>query len=267
MISSVHNPLVERARKLRKRAMRARTRQFLVEGANGIGEALASGSVPEMLFLAEAPGASLGGSLAGVAVAAEAARVPIYTVSPAVMAVISEAETPPGAVAVVSFVDWATERLLARPADLLVVLAGIQDPGNLGTILRTARAAGAGGVLLGEGTVDLYNPKVVRASAGSIFRIPVATEVAIPLTLAALASRQYRRIAAVPVGPVSYDEVDMSGPCALVFGNEARGLPSEVVSAVDEVASIPMGASTESLNVAISAAVFLFEAGRQRRHG
>jgi TrmH family RNA methyltransferase len=261
VISSAQNPLVQRARKLRKRAMRARAREFLVEGVNGIEEAFAAGRTPELLLLTD-PGSEPLNALASLA---RRSRVPVQVVSPAVMASVSEAETPPGAVAIVPFVDVSPERLLEGDPDLLVLLDAVQDPGNLGTILRTARAAGAGGVLLGEGTVDVYNPKVVRASAGSIFRVSVAREVAIPLILAELASRQFRRIAAVPVAPVTYDKVDMSGPCALVFGNEARGLPQEVLAAVDETASIPMQAAAESLNVGISAAVFLFEAGRQRR--
>ena len=262
MISSVHNPLVQRARKLRKRGMRARAGSFLVEGVNGIAEALAAGVRPDVLFVTEPCPESVDG-LAG---AARAARVAVHPVSEPVMRALSDAETPPGVVAVVPFIDVGAERILDGGSDLLVVLEAVQDPGNLGTSLRTARAAGAGGVLLTEGTVDIYNPKVVRASAGAMFRVPVAREVAIPWVLAELALRRFRRIAAVPTAPATYDEVDMGGPCALVFGNEARGLSQEALAAVDQQASIPMHAAADSLNVGISAAVFLFEAGRQRRH-
>ncbi|HWD07873.1 MAG TPA: RNA methyltransferase [Actinomycetota bacterium] len=258
MISSTHNPLVQRARKLRKRGLRARTREFLVEGAHGITEAFSAGQTPELLFLTESAPVEL-------ADLARASRVPVHAVSEPVMKLISDAENPPGAVAVVPFVDVEPGRLLACPTDLAVVLAGVQDPGNLGTTLRTARAAGAGAVFLTEGTVDLYNAKVVRASAGALFRVSVAREVAVPWVLAGLGSRGFRRIAAVPTAPTAYDEVDMSGPCALVFGNEARGLGDDVLAAVDERASIPMDERAESLNVGISAAVFLFEVSRQRR--
>lgn len=258
MISSIHNPLVQRARKLRKRGLRARAREFLVEGVNGISESFAAGTLPELLFLTE-------GASEELADLARTSRVAIYAVSEAVMRVISDAENPPGAVAVVPFVDVEAEQLIDARTDLAVVLAGVQDPGNLGTTLRTARAAGAGAVFLTEGTVDLYNAKVVRASAGALFRVSVAREVAVPWVLAGLGSRGFRRIAAAPAAPMAYDEVDMSGPCALVFGNEARGLPPDVLASVDDVASVPMEESTESLNVGISAAVFLFEAARQRR--
>lgn len=261
MISSTQNPLIQRARKLRKHGMRQRAQEFLVEGANGICEALAVGLRPGLLFVSDpAPP-----SMASLLEAARRCGVPVQFVSPPVMQAISDTETPPGAVAVVSFVDVDAETLLGRAPDLVVVLGEVRDPGNLGTILRTARAAGAGAVILGRGTVDVYNPKVVRASAGAIFRMPVAREVEIPWVLSELGNRGIRRIAADPQAPATYDEVDMRGPCALVFGNEAWGLPEEILATVDERASIPMQASAESLNVGISAAVFLFEAVRQRR--
>jgi len=192
-------------------------------------------------------------------------RVQTFEVSPEVMHSISDADTPPGAVAVAPFVDVDPTQLLDSGSDLLVVLAEVRDPGNLGTILRTARAAGAGGVFLTKGTVDVYNPKVVRASAGALFHVSVAREVAVPWVLTELGARNIRRVAADPTATATYDEVDMRGPSALVFGNEAWGLPGEAVATVDERASIPMRASAESLNVGIAAAVFLFEAVRQRR--
>jgi len=261
VITSTRNGLVQRARKLHRRGMRDRSREFLVEGANGIEEALAAGRRPELLFVTDpAPP-----SAAALLEEARASKVPVQMVSPQVMETISDAESPPGAVAVVPFVDVDPRALLDARPDLLVVLAEVRDPGNLGTILRTARAAGAGGVFLTKGTVDVYNPKVVRASAGALFHVPLAREVAIPWILPELGNRDIRRLAADPTASPTYDEVDMTGPTALVFGNEAWGLAEEVAAAVDERASIPMRASAESLNVGIAAAVFLFEAVRQRR--
>ncbi|HEU5004376.1 MAG TPA: RNA methyltransferase [Actinomycetota bacterium] len=267
MISSVHNPLVLRARRLHKRSGRARTAEFLVEGAHGIGEALAAGTPLAALFVlaageGEGEGAEAG---AGLGEAAAAAGVPVHKVSAAVMAALSATEQPPGAVAIAPFVDVPAPTLLEDGGDLFVVLDQVRDPGNLGTVLRAAWAAGAAGVFLSGATVDLYNAKVVRASAGALFRVPVAREVAIPWILAELGARKIRRIAADPAGQVPYEAVPMVGPCALVFGNEAWGLPPEVLAAVDDRASIPMRAAAESLNVGVSAAVFLFEAGRQRR--
>jgi TrmH family RNA methyltransferase len=267
VITSVRNGLVQRARKLRRRGMRDRAREFLVEGTNGIEGALESGRRLEVLFVSRPTGATSQGEgqFDGLVETARTARVPTFEVSPEVMQAISDADTPPGAVAIAPFVDVDPTQLLDSGSDLLVVLAEVRDPGNLGTILRTARAARAGGVFLTKGTVDVYNPKVVRASAGALFHVPVAREVAVPWVLAELGSRHIRRVAADPSATASYDEVDMRGPSALVFGNEAWGLPGEAVAVVDERASIPMRASAESLNVGVAAAVFLFEAVRQRR--
>jgi TrmH family RNA methyltransferase len=244
--------------------MRDRAQEFLVEGANGIEGALESGRPLEVLFVS-GPTAAGGEALDGLVDRARAARVQTFEVSPEVMHSISDAETPPGAVAIAPFVDVDPTQLLDSGSDLLVVLAEVRDPGNLGTILRTARAAGAGGVFLSKGTVDVYNPKVVRASAGAMFHVPVARDVTVPWVLTELGVRNIRRVGADPAATATYDEVDMRGPSALVFGNEAWGLPGEAVATVDERASIPMRASAESLNVGIAAAVFLFEAVRQRR--
>src|SRR2546421_1069073 len=268
MITSVRNGFVQRARKLRRRGMRDRAREFLVEGTNGIEGALESGRRLEVLFVSRPTGAtSQGGEgqLDSLVETARTARVPTFDVSPEVMQAISDADTPPGAVAIAPFVDVDPTQLLDSGSDLLVVLAEVRDPGNLGTILRTARAAGAGGVFLTKGTVDVYNPKVVRASAGALFHVPVAREVAVRWVLAELGGRHIRRVAADPSATASYDEVDMRGPSALVFGNEAWGLPGEAVAVGGGRAAIPMRASAESLNVGVAAAVFLFEAVRQRR--
>src|SRR5437660_3121569 len=252
--------------------MRDRAREFLVEGTNGIEGALGSGRRLEVLFVSRPTGATPPGATSqgegqfdGLVEAARAERVPTFEVSPEVLQASSDADPPPGAVAIAPFVDVDPTQLLDSGSDLLVVLAEVRDPGNLGTILRTARAAGAGGVFLTTGTVDVYNPKVVRASAGALFHVPFAREVAIPWILPELGNRDIRRLAADPTALPTYDEVDMTGPTALVFGNEAWGLAEEVAAAVDERASIPMRASAESLNVGIAAAVFLFEAVRQRR--
>ena len=245
--------------------MRDRAQEFLVEGANGIEGALESGRRLEVLFVSGLASQGSEAQLDGLVDKARAARVQTFEVSPEVMHSISDADTPPGAVAVAPFVDVDPTQLLDSGSDLLVVLAEVRDPGNLGTILRTARAAGAGGVFLTKGTVDVYNPKVVRASAGALFHVAVAREVAIPWLLTELGARNIPRVAADRTATATYDEVDMRGPSALVFGNEAWGLPGEAVGAVDERASIPMRASAESLNVGVAAAVFLFEAVRQRR--
>jgi len=170
LLNSVRNPHIQKARKLRKRAMRERAGAFLVEGTNGIAEALAVGRGPDLLFVNEPPP----DSVLPLLEQARAARVAIHHVTPAVMAAMSGTETPPRILGIVPFVDREPQRLLEGPAQLFVVLDQLRDPGNLGTILRTAWAAGVDGVCVGAGSVDVYNPKVVRASAGAITAMALA---------------------------------------------------------------------------------------------
>jgi TrmH family RNA methyltransferase len=141
---------------------------------------------------------------------------------------------------------------------LMVLCEELNDPGNLGTIVRAAEAAGADAVALTTGSVDPWNPKVVRAAAGSLFRLPVLSHVAV-------GRLPIRHLAAVAAGAPSLDDVDLREPVCFVLGNEARGLSAAGVSLCEGAVMIPMAGPTESLNVAMAATVLLFEAARQRR--
>lgn len=201
--------------------------------------------------------------VAEVAAIAESSGVRTLEVSAAVMRAISDTTTPQGIVAVSGFVDRSAADLLGSPG-FSVVMADVRDPGNAGTMLRTSWAVGADAVFCGGGTVDPYNPKVVRASAGSLFNAPFCREADIPWVLERLGELGVKRIGAVPDARSSYLDVDMTGPVALVFGNESWGVSDEVARRLDVAASIPMPGGAESLNVGIAAAVFCFEARRQR---
>ena len=149
---------------------------------------------------------------------------------------------------------------------LVIVLSGIQDPGNLGTILRSAEAFGASGVLLGEGTVSQFNSKAVRASAGSAFRLPVVAvklEEAIPH----LREAGLRLVATSSHGGTPADQANLASPFAVFIGNEGSGLPGELMSQMDETAAVPHAGQVESLNAAVAASILLYEAARQRRAG
>jgi TrmH family RNA methyltransferase len=148
-------------------------------------------------------------------------------------------------------------------ADLVLVLVDVGDPGNLGTLVRTAEAAGAGAVVCCGSTADPFAPKAVRASAGSILRVPVVADCTAAEALAALAGEGAGRIALTAGAPDPYDAVDLTGPVALVLGSEAHGLPEGLE--VDRSVSIPMAGAIESLNVATAGAIVCFEAARQRR--
>lgn len=260
-ITSARNRHIQSARKLSKRAVRDRERLFLVEGETAVSEAVHSTTALHDLFVSR----SVEEKAEDLIQAAARRGARVHEVSDHVMRALSTTTSPPGIVAVASFVDVDAARLLEADLDLAVVLALVRDPGNAGTILRTAWAVGADAVFLSKGSVDIYNAKVVRASAGAVFNVPIVREVEVRSLIEGLGTKGLVRIAADPEAKMSYDEVDMNQPCAVVFGNEAWGVPDEVRGQVDISASIPMKAGAESLNVAIAAALFLFEAKRQRR--
>jgi TrmH family RNA methyltransferase len=152
-----------------------------------------------------------------------------------------------------------------QDARFLVVCVDVRDPGNLGTVLRVAEGSGASGVICCEGSVDTYSPKTVRASAGSLFHVPVVAGGEPLEVLDRMGRWGVRRLGTSARGGTAYDHVDFTAPTAVVLGNEAHGLPAELAAALDGTVTIPMVGRTESLNVGMAAAVLCFEAARQRR--
>ena len=216
-----------------------------------------SGALPESVYVA-----AEGGEAAAVLAAdAEAAGVRVFELAPGVIEKVADTVTPQPVLAVFSMVD----RELATVGDggLVVVLEDVRDPGNAGTALRTADAAGVEAVVCCGGTVDPFNPKTVRSSAGSIFHVPVVVEPDTAHALGSLAGHGYRRLGAVVRGGDDYTLVDWRVPTALVLGNEAAGLPASLE--LDATVGIPMEGRAESLNVGMACAVLCFEALRQRR--
>ena len=173
-------------------------------------------------------------------------------------------ETPQGVAALVKLKTFELEDALRPPEPLLLVASGIQDPGNLGTMLRSAEAFGASGVLLAERTVSPFNPKTVRASAGSLFRLPVVS-VKLEDAMPALRGHGLRMIASSSHKGTPADEADLSGPVALFIGSEAAGLPRDLISQMDETVIVPHASRVESLNAAVAASVLLYESSRQRK--
>jgi TrmH family RNA methyltransferase len=175
-------------------------------------------------------------------------------------------ETPQGVAALAKARNFTLDDVLRPHQPLVVALSGIQDPGNLGTILRSAEAFGASGVLLGEGTVSQFNSKAVRASAGSVFRMP-AVAVKVEEAIPRLRQAGLRLVATSSHGGVSADQANLSGPLACFIGNEGSGLPRQLMSQMDETVVVPHSGEVESLNAAVAASVLLYEAARQRRAG
>jgi TrmH family RNA methyltransferase len=174
-------------------------------------------------------------------------------------------ETPQGVAALVRCKHFTLEDVLAKSqAGPLVAIAGVQDPGNLGTILRSAEAFEAGGVLLGEGTVSPFNSKVVRASAGSVFRLPLA-QTKLPRILDQMRELGLRLIATSSHKATPLDQAVLTGPLAIFIGSEGAGLPRDLLGQMTEVVAIPHSPTVESLNAGVAASIVLYEASRQKK--
>ena len=195
-------------------------------------------------------------------------------VSDAVFEAMSDTRTPQGVICLIRQFHYSPEELTAKhvPEDkakarppLLMVLEDIQDPGNLGTILRTGEGAGVTGILMSSGCVDIYNPKVIRSTMGSVYRVPFAVTKDLKGTLEDWKSRGIRIFAAHLEGRRSYDLEDYTGPTAFLIGNEGNGLTDETARLADCYIRIPMLGQVESLNAGVASALLMYEAARQRR--
>ncbi|HEX4977685.1 MAG TPA: RNA methyltransferase [Nocardioides sp.] len=256
---------VKAARRLVRRPARTEHRLFLAEGPQAVREALAvPGCVREVFAV---PGAGSGHP--ELRRAAEADGVAWLEVDDAALASLTETVHPQGLVAVCRFLDVPAADVLATRPRLLAVCADVRDPGNAGTVVRCADAAGAGGVLLTGQSVDPYNGKAVRASAGSLFHLPVVVEPDTAGLLAAVRGAGLTVLAADGAGELDLDEAEEQGlldaPTAWLFGNEAWGLPDEVAAQADHRVRIPIHGRAESLNLATAAAVCLYASARVGR--
>ena len=191
--------------------------------------------------------------------------LPHEYVSDEVFSAMSDTRTPQGILALVSMDPPSLDQVLAGPSPCLLVLEHIQDPGNLGTMLRAGEGAGLTGIIADRGTADLYNPKTIRATMGSIFRVPLHYTDDLRETLHEMKRRGIFLAAAHLQGSVSYDQVSFLGPTAFLIGNEGNGLTEETASLADQKIRIPMCGQLESLNAAVASAVLLYELARQRR--
>lgn len=249
-----------------KRAFREQDRAFLAEGAQAVREALATSPlvVRELFMTADAKA-----RYPELVAAAVAGGVAVNQASGRVLAELSETVTPQGLVAVCAPIHLAIENAISSHLRLAVLLASIRDPGNAGTVVRTADAAGADLVAFSDTSVDPYNGKCVRASAGSLFHLPVVIGADLADTIARLRAAGVQVLAADGGGAEDIDDLDRIGelarPTAWVFGNEAWGLPADVVQAVDRVVRVPIHGRAESLNLAAAAAVCLYASARAQR--
>ncbi len=251
---------VKAARKLARRTSRAEVRLFLAEGSKALTEALARpGCVVEVFATRDATAQN--GPLRKLV---EASDLPWQLTSDDAVASLCGAQAPQGIVAVCRFVDRPLETVLQ--GEVVVICADVRDPGNAGTIIRTADAAGAGTVVLAGTSVDAYNDKTVRATVGSLFHVPLATGVSVLDAISTARAAGYRVLAADGAGEVDLFGADelLGGKVAWLFGNEAWGLPADLAAAADHRVSIPLLGRAESLNLATAAAVCLYASARVR---
>lgn len=258
-------PRVVAAGKLRRRREREATGRFLVEGPAAVREALAGPTRVRELFVTDV-GAAHHPELVA---AARAAAVPMTPVTDDALAALTETVTPQGVVAVCDHLDVPLADALAAAPALVAVLVEVRDPGNAGTVLRTADGAGAAVVFFAGDAVDPYNGKCVRASAGSLFHLPLVRAADPVEVMAALRGAGLRVLAATADGEADLDELAGSGalarPTGWLFGSEAHGLPGPLLAAADARVRVPIHGRAESLNLAAAAAVCLYTSARAQR--
>lgn len=260
-VASRQNPLVKELRSAFARGETTANGCCAVESVRLVEEAIRSGLKFRAVFFRQSSLELADRLLPQIAAQVETVLLPNQVFDSAVAT-----ETPQGVAALVKARNFTLDDVLRPHQPLAVVLSGIQDPGNLGTILRSAEAFGASGVLLGEGTVSQFNPKVVRASAGSVFRIPAVT-VKVEEAVRRLREAGLHLVATSSHGGTLADQTSLSGRLALFIGNEGSGLPQELMSQMDETVVVPHSGHVESLNAGVAASILLYEAARQRRAG
>ncbi len=248
---------------LAKRSARWSERAFVAEGAELLRTALAAGRAIESVYVAAD---ATDEATTRAAEAALDAGARLFSLAPGVLERVADTVTPQPVMAVLPMLDVPAIGGGADPA-LVVVMVDVRDPGNAGTVLRTADAAGVGRVVFSGDSVDPYNPKTVRASAGSLFHVPISLDDDAVALARAYGATGYRTLATLVHEGEDYAGFDWRTRSVLFLGNESSGLPQEVIDAVSGSVVVPMEGRAESLNVGVACAVVCFEALRQRRLG
>jgi RNA methyltransferase, TrmH family len=264
-IEGRHNALVKELRQAFAHSERTEDGDCAVEGMRIIEEAIRSGLRFKAVFFRESAADRAARLLPQIGAHVETLLLPDKLFDGAV-----PSETPQGVAALVRLKEFSLEDVLERVSlGPIMVLAGLQDPGNLGTILRSAEAFGSAGAVLGEGTVSPFNSKVIRASAGSVFRFPVIvakTAGGLEAICAKFKAQGVRLIATSSHKGTAIDQAKLSGPAAIFIGSEGAGLPRGLIAQMDETVAVPHTQQVESLNAGVAGSIVLYEAARQRRN-
>lgn len=257
-ITSVNNPIVKAAAELKKKKVRQEQGLFIAEGLRTVEEAVESKCVVQIFYTAIEDDRTR-----AVLEKAAEKNVPLYCVPDNVLKKIADTDNPQGVLAVCRMQQIKLESLFAT-GEMLLVLDRVGDPGNVGTMLRTADAAGIGGVVLLEGCVDVYAPKTVRSTMGSLFHVPVFTGAKEELFVKAAKRNGYELLVTALDGADNLYKANLRGRIAFVMGNEANGVTQTLLQEADKRVYIPMAGRAESLNVAMAAGIVMFEALRRK---
>lgn len=266
MITSANNQQMKQVSLLLKKSKeRKNTKTFIVEGPRMVVEAPVESLKAVYVSEAYENNAANKAVLSELKVKCEKANAIYEVVADHIFKSVSDTQTPQGIMAVVAMPEYSMEQLLDGDNTHLLLLESIQDPGNLGTMVRTGEGAGVTGIIMNKTTVDLFNPKTIRSTMGSIYRVPFYVTEDLSTTMKELQQQGISLYAAHLKGQHSYDEEDYTKACGFLIGNEGNGLSDEIANLADTYIKIPMEGQVESLNAAISATLLMYEANRQRR--
>ena len=263
-IVSASNPQVKEAVSIKEKRRKYKYEAFLIEGPHLVEMALQSGTAIKKAFFTEEFSSGRGG--ASLLKKLTGSGAGMFRITAQILSMLSDTETPQGVIATAAYNPCSLDTLQVSENAMIVIIDGIQNPGNLGTIIRTADAAGADALIMLPGTCDAFMPKALRSTAGSLFTLPIAyAETAAVIRW--LREKAIGLSVTDAKAPVEIHQADLTHPLAFVFGNEAHGVSDSLKKAATVLLSIPILGKAESLNVAASAAICLYEAVRQRRKG
>lgn len=252
VITSRDNKIFKLASRLKSARGRNEEKLFLIEGARSVRDAYDKGADFYCIILSENAQLQF------------KADCPIYTFAPKLFGEISETVTPQGIIGICRMRKCSVEDILAKNSDLVILCEALQDPGNIGTIIRTAHAAFCGGVILSKGCCDLYNPKIVRATMSGMFSVPVVQGISAKDAVETFSKNGYCAVAgALTEKCVDLYDADLKGKHLIIIGNEGNGVTKETLSMCDKVVKIPMHPDAESLNAAVAGSVMMYEHYRQ----
>ncbi|WP_069650948.1 23S rRNA (guanosine(2251)-2'-O)-methyltransferase RlmB [Caloranaerobacter ferrireducens] len=261
-ITSLSNPLIKSVRALHKKKDRWKQRKFFVEGVRAVEEAVKSDVKIDSILYTESLFDTFGGQQLFNLINKKGYR--LFKITEKILKTVSDTENPQGIIAIIEFNLVNLDDIFIKEGNFIIILDKIQDPGNLGTIIRTADAFGANGIVLTRGCVDVFNPKTIRSTMGSLFHLPVSYEDSIEKVITKFKEIGIKIIAtSLDAEQFCYD-IDLTQDFALIIGNEASGVSKEAIELSDHKIKIPIEKRTESLNAAIASGVIMYETYRQR---